>query len=205
VGEAWVRAQPFCRTGVPNQPQGVACWRPLSPMLACIGGMYDTWISGSDVNSFYCDDLFSVPSGFLVVFEKPYRSSFAFTFHSSLSLSAVSVCTCLLVRVNVRLCTGDTEPSWSRLPNWVPGAAVPKPRLHRSARGTCWGLGTGTSLKASGALGVAVPCVGIASPRGSLRPESQRRCQQAWGRSKPGTKAHCAQCTQSSGAPCVPH
>ncbi len=31
-------------------------------------GMYDTWISGSDVNSFCC---YGFVSGFLVVFEKP--------------------------------------------------------------------------------------------------------------------------------------
>jgi hypothetical protein len=44
-----------------------------------IRGMYDTWISGSDVNSFCCYGLCSIPSGFLVVFEKPNRSSFTFT------------------------------------------------------------------------------------------------------------------------------
>ncbi len=44
-----------------------------------IRGMYDTWISGSDVNSFLLLWL-SIPSGFLVVFEKPNRSSFTFTF-----------------------------------------------------------------------------------------------------------------------------
>jgi hypothetical protein len=38
-------------------------------------GMYDTWISGSDVNSFLLLWL-SIPSGFLVVFEKPNRRSF---------------------------------------------------------------------------------------------------------------------------------
>jgi hypothetical protein len=43
-------------------------------------GMYDTWISGSDVNSFCC-----IPSGFVVVFEKPNRSSFTFTVTSALA------------------------------------------------------------------------------------------------------------------------
>ncbi len=43
-------------------------------------GMYDTWISGSDVNPFCCYGLVLIPSGFLVVFEKPNRSSFTFTF-----------------------------------------------------------------------------------------------------------------------------
>jgi hypothetical protein len=46
-----------------------------------IRGMYDTWISGCDVNYFCCYGLaLSIPSGFLAVFEKPNRSSFTFTF-----------------------------------------------------------------------------------------------------------------------------
>ncbi len=61
-------------------------------------GMYDTWISGtsaSDVNSFCCYGISSIPSGFLrlVVFEKPTsnRSSFTFTFTFALALAVVTV------------------------------------------------------------------------------------------------------------------
>jgi hypothetical protein len=45
-----------------------------------IRGMYGAWISGSHVNSFCCYGLRSFPSGFLVVLEKPNRSSFTSTF-----------------------------------------------------------------------------------------------------------------------------
>ncbi len=56
---------------------------PCRPQLAygkqCGTHPHDTWVSGSDVNSFCCYGLVK-PSGFLVVLEKPTRSSCTCTF-----------------------------------------------------------------------------------------------------------------------------
>jgi hypothetical protein len=42
-------------------------------------GMYDTWISGSDVDSFCCYGLVYLLDSWYLVFEKPSRSSYTFT------------------------------------------------------------------------------------------------------------------------------
>jgi hypothetical protein len=46
-------------------------------------GMCDTWISGSDVNSFCCH-------GLVVVFEKPHRSSFTLPLPNQLTSVSTS-------------------------------------------------------------------------------------------------------------------
>ncbi len=74
-----------------------------------IRGMYDTWISGIDANSFLLLWL-SIPSGFLVVFEKPNRSSFTLTNRTRL---AVGGCPNLRIRSKPGKLTGlrpDSTP-----------------------------------------------------------------------------------------------
>jgi hypothetical protein len=47
--------------------------------LMPIGGMYDTWTSGSDVYSLCCYGFVYLLDSWEIVFEKPNRSSFTFT------------------------------------------------------------------------------------------------------------------------------
>jgi hypothetical protein len=61
--------------------QGGVCVGGRFMLLALmpIGGMYDTWTSGSDFNSLCCYGLVYLLDSWEIVFEKPNRSSFTFT------------------------------------------------------------------------------------------------------------------------------